>query len=136
MQVSTIQKTTAQLASSVASVVLAVSIGGCFSLRAYEAEALGSAKPARVIGDYHVRAGALVNVFLRSVDDQPLQVWQNSADMDAGQHRLLVDCEVTATGKLSRHVLNVSLEHGMRYRLSAEASDQQGCSEVNLEEID
>ena len=136
MHVSTFQKTTARVASVVLIVVLAVSIGGCFSLHAYEAKALGSAKPTRVSGDYRVRAGAAVNVFLRSVDDQPLQVWQNSADMDAGQHRLLVDCEVTATGKLSRHVLNVSLEHGVRYRLSAEASDSQGCTEVNLEEID
>jgi hypothetical protein len=115
---------------------LAVSLGGCLSLRAYEPQTLGTASPARVIGDYRLRAGAVVNVFLRSVDDQPLHFWQNSADMDAGTHRLLVDCEVTATGKLSRHELNVSLENGLRYRLSAEASDQQGCTQVNLEELD
>lgn len=116
--------------------VLAVSLCGCLSLRAYQPQALGTSQPARVLGDYRLRAGALVNVFLRSVDDQPLHFWQSSADMDAGTHRLLVDCEVTATGKLSRHELNVSLENGVRYRLSAEATDQQGCTQVNLQELD
>lgn len=123
------------LSSATLGLVLAA-LSGCMNLRAYDRAALGSAQPARVIGDLRVRAGALVNVFLRSVDDQPLQFWQHSADMDGGAHRLLVDCEVTATGKLSRHVLEVSLENGVRYRLRAEASDNQGCTQVNLEELD
>ncbi len=136
MHASKVGHVAVRLVSAVLMGALAVPIGGCFSLRAYETGALGSAPPARVVGDYRLRAGALVNVFLRSVDDQPLQFWQYSADMDAGAHRLLVDCEVTATGKLSRHVLNVLLENGVRYRLSAEASDQQGCTRVSLEELD
>jgi hypothetical protein len=109
---------------------------GCATLRAYDPQQLGNAQPAHVSGDYHLRAGAVVNVFLRSVDEQPLQIWQHAADLDAGAHRLLVDCAVTTTDKLSRHELNVSLEAGVHYRLSAEASDQQGCTRVILEEVD
>lgn len=116
--------------------MLALSGSACFSLHAYDPQALGTAQPAQVLGDYRLRAGAVVNVFLRSVDGQPLNFWQHSADIDAGTHRLLVDCEVTATQKLSRHELNVSLEVGLRYRLRAEANDQQGCTQVNLEELD
>jgi hypothetical protein len=115
--------------------VLTLSCAGCATLRAYDPQQLGSAQPAHVSGDYHLRAGALVNVFLRSVDDKPLHVWQHAADLDAGSHRLLVDCQVTATDKLSRHELNVSLESGVRYRLSAESTDQQGCTLVKLDEI-
>lgn len=110
-------------------------LSACATLQAYDPQALGKSRPAQVSGDYHLRAGAAVNVFLRSVDDQALQFWQHAADLDAGPHRLLVDCAVTATGKLSRHELNVSLEAGVRYRLSAEANDQQGCTLVKLEEL-
>jgi hypothetical protein len=115
---------------------LAMLSGGCFTLAANQAEESGKSAPAHVIGDYHLRAGAAVNVFLRSVDDQPLHFWQHAADIGAGSHRLLVDCSVVATDKLSRHELNVSLEAGVRYRLSAEANDQQGCTRVMLEELD
>lgn len=116
--------------------MLALSVSACFSMHAYDAQALGKDQPAQVVGDYRLRAGALVNVFLRSVDDRPLHFWQHAAEMDAGAHRLLVDCTVVATQKMSRHELNVSVESGMRYRLNAEASDQQGCTRINLEEID
>jgi hypothetical protein len=117
--------------------VLALASSACVTLRAEQPDAkAGNAAPAHVIGDYHVRAGALVNVFLRSVDDQHLHFWQHAADIDAGLHRLLVDCSVVATQKLSRHELNVSLEAGVRYRLTAEANDQQGCTRVTLEELE
>ncbi|MGC3983037.1 MAG: hypothetical protein QM808_17425 [Steroidobacteraceae bacterium] len=114
----------------------ATSVSACFSLKSYEPQTLEDGRPAVINGDYHLRAGAVVNVFLRSVDDQPLHFWQHAANVDAGQHRLLVDCEVTATDKISRHELNVSVESGVRYRLSAEANDQQGCTQVNLDELE
>lgn len=111
---------------------MALLTSACFTLNTYQ----GKAQSAHVSGDYHVRAGAVVNVFLRSIDDQPLHFWQHAVDAEAGSHRLLVDCSVTATDKLSRHELNVSLEAGVHYRLVAEANDQQGCTRVSLEEID
>src|ERR1700741_4176652 len=115
---------------------LALSSSACFTLDAGRSDASDKSAAAHVIGDYHLRAGAAVNVFLRSVDDQPLHFWQHAADIEAGSHRLLVDCAVVATDKLSRHELNVSLESGVRYRLSAEANDQQGCTRVMLEELE
>lgn len=115
--------------------VLALSTSACFTLHAYRPESPDAPRPAQIIGDYHLRAGAVINVFLRSVDGQPLHAWQHAADIDAGPHRLLVDCAVVATEKLSRHELNVSVEAGVRYRLSAEANDQQGCTRVILEEL-
>ncbi len=115
---------------------LALASSACFSLRVSDAQTTSSVLPAKVVGDYHLRAGAPVNVFLRSVDDQPLHFWQHAAEVGAGVHRLLVDCTVTATQKLSRHALNVTLESGVRYRLSADANDQQGCTRVSLEELE
>jgi hypothetical protein len=112
---------------------LATSSSACFTLSTASSD---KSAPAHVAGDYHVRAGAPVNVFLRSVDDQPLHFWQHAADVEAGLHRLLVDCSVVATQKLSRHELNVALDAGVRYRLSAEANDQQGCTRVTLEELE
>jgi len=112
---------------------MALSTSACFTLSAIGSD---NAVPAHVTGDYHVRAGAPVNVFLRSVDDQPLHFWQHAADIGAGPHRLLVDCSVVATQKLSRHELNVSLESGVRYRLNAEANDQQGCTRITLDELE
>jgi len=115
---------------------LALSSSACFTLSADQADVSDKSPRAHVSGDYHLRAGAAVNVFLRSVDDQPLHFWQHAADIGAGSHRLLVDCSVVAAQKLSRHELNVSLEAGVHYRLSAEANNQQGCTRVMLEELE
>jgi hypothetical protein len=118
-------------------VVTALVNSGCFTtMRAEQSGPADTSVPAHIIGDYHLRAGAAVNIFLRSVDDQPLHFWQHAADIGAGTHRLLVDCSVVATDKLSRHELNVSLESGVNYRLNAEANDQQGCTRVSLEELE
>jgi hypothetical protein len=116
---------------------LLLCLGACTSLRVTEPagqDQVSRAQLATVSSDYRIRAGAPVNVYLRSVDGQALKFWQHAADIEAGLHRLLVDCSVAATQKLSRHELNVTLEAGVRYRLQAEASDQQGCTRVSLEE--
>jgi hypothetical protein len=114
--------------------IMLTSLNGCASLRVTGAEGLSAQQLAHVSSDYRVRAGAPVSVYLRSVDGQSLQFWQHAADIEAGPHRLLVDCSVRASNKLSRHELNVSLEAGVYYSLRAEASDQQGCTRVILEE--
>lgn len=112
---------------------LVVGLGGCFSLRAYDHAELGE-MPAHIKGDYRVSAGTPVQVLLRSVDDRPLEFWQHAADVLPGQHRLLVDCNVTEGQHLSRHELNVDVEAGVTYRLKADATSQSGCSNVYLEE--
>lgn len=91
---------------------------------------------ARVSGDYRIRAGAPVSVYLRSVDEHLLKFWQSAADVEGGAHRLLVDCMVSASNRLSRHELNVTLNAAGHYRLRAEATPQQGCTQVTLEAID
>lgn len=105
----------------------------CGSLRAYDRAELGD-MPAHIKGDYRVSAGTPVKVLLRSVDDKPLEFWQNSADVLAGEHRLLIDCNVTEGQHLSRHELNVSLNSGVTYRLKANATPQAGCTDVYMEE--
>lgn len=115
---------------------LALTGSACATLKVESTESSAASQPAHVSGDYRLRAGAAVNVFLRSVDGQALHFWQHAADIEAGQHRLLVDCSVVATDKLSRHELNVLLEAGVRYRLDAEANDQQGCTRVILQELE
>lgn len=109
---------------------------GCFNMFSVRVakDAQDREPLAHVSGDYHVRAGAEVNVFLRSVDDVPLKFWQHAADIDAGEHRLLVDCTVVSTQKLSRHELVVTLEPGAKYQLVAEATPHQGCTQVSLQE--
>jgi hypothetical protein len=110
-----------------------VLLTGCINLKVVTDDA--DAEPlAHVNGDYHLRAGAAVNVYLRSVDDAPLHFWQHGADIQAGEHRLLVDCSVVSTDKLSRHELKVTLEPGEKYRLTAKATPREGCTQVYLEE--
>jgi hypothetical protein len=113
--------------------LMALPLSGCFSLKIAN-DPQDNEPLAHVKGDYHLRAGAEVNVFLRSVDDQPLHFWQHGADIQAGEHRLLVDCSVVATDKLSRHELIVTLEPGARYQLAAAATPREGCTQVNLQE--
>jgi len=113
--------------------VAVLSMNGCFSLRAYD-EAERGAMTAHIKGDYRVSAGTPVKVLLRSVDDKPLEFWQHAAEVLPGKHRLLVDCYVTEGDHLSRHELNVDVDAGLTYRLKADATPQNGCTNVYMEE--
>lgn len=87
---------------------------------------------ARIMGDYRVTAGLPVTVTLRSVDGKALKFWQYAADVSSGKHRLLVDCHVVASDKLSRHEMNVDVHAGERYRLVATASPREGCTDIKF----
>jgi len=113
--------------------VMSLSLSACGSLRAYDQAQLGS-MPAHIHGDYRVSAGVPVKVLLRSVDDKPLRFWQSAAEVLDGEHRLLIDCEVTQGQHLSRHELKVSVAAGVTYRLRADATPQSGCTNVYMEE--
>lgn len=110
-------------------------LSGCVALHT-EGVTSASDHLARVSGDYRIRAGAPVSVYLRSVDEHLLKFWQSAVDVEGGSHRLLVDCMVSASNQLSRHELNVTLNAGGHYKLRAEATPQQGCTQVTLEAID
>ena len=113
--------------------VAVLSLNGCFSLRTYDKAELNEA-PAHIKGDYRVSAGTPVKLFLRSVDDKPLEFWQHAADVLPGKHRLLIDCDVSEGNHLSRHELNVDVDAGLSYRLKADATPQSGCTNVYMEE--
>lgn len=115
-------------------ILLLSGLTACTSMRLAGTDALAAAQLAHVNSDYRIRAGAPVSVYLRSVDGQALHFWQHAADVEAGAHRLLVDCAVPASQKLSRHELNVTLEAGVHYNLRADANPQQGCTRITLEE--
>jgi len=87
---------------------------------------------AHIRGDYRVTAGLPVTLTLRSVDGKALKFWQSGADVSSGQHRLLVDCRVAETEKVSRYELNITVHAGERYGFTAEATPRQGCTEVKF----
>ena len=108
-------------------------LSGCVAVHAGGMSSKATDTLARVSGDYRVSAGAPVSVYLRSIDGRSLQFWQHAADVEAGSHRLLVDCAVAATKKLTRYELNVTLNAGVKYSLRAEATPQHGCTQVSIE---
>ena len=108
---------------------------GCATMYTADTRESPSTRWAEVSGDYRVRAGSPINVYLRSVDGQVLTFWQHAAYVDAGSHQLLVDCSVSTTQKWSRHELKVSLRAGVRYSLRAEGNPHQGCTQVVLDEV-
>lgn len=118
---------------SAGAVTIAWLLAGCGSLRAYDHLQAGE-QSARIKGDYRVSAGTPVKVLLRSVDDQPLEFWQSAADVAPGEHRLLIDCQVSDGNHLSRHELKVDVDSGITYRLYADATPQNGCTQVYMRE--
>ncbi len=113
-------------------VIATLLCSGCATVNLAESGETQPDAVAHISGDYRVTAGLPVTVTLRSVDGTALKFWQNAADVGSGKHRLLVDCRVPASEKLSRHELNVTVHAGERYYLAAEASPHQGCIEVKF----
>jgi len=110
---------------------------GCMTQQAYQGGKLPSDEVARISGDLRFTAGAPLSVLLRQVDDRVLSVSENSVDVLPGEHRLLVDCRIQETNTTTRHVLQVDVQAGQRYRLVADPGPaRNGCSEVRLESVD
>ena len=120
-----------------ACMVALLSAGGCSTMQAYEGESRGRDELAHIAGDWRVRAGAPLSVNLRRVDENDIGLRYSAADVLPGKHRLLVDCTVSATHRISRHELNVELDAGARYRLIADtAPGNRECDTVRLERYD
>jgi len=105
---------------------------GCATVNLSEEGETAKDALARVSGDYRVTAGLPVTITLRSVDGMALKFWQSAADVQAGNHRLLVDCRVAATEHVARYELNVTVHAGERYGFASEASPHAGCTEVKF----
>jgi len=106
--------------------------GACATVNLSEDGETAKDALARISGDYRVTAGLPVTITLRSVDGMALKFWQSAADVQAGNHRLLVDCRVAATEHVARYELNVTVHAGERYGFASEASPHAGCTEVKF----
>lgn len=107
---------------------------GCSTMRAYDGESRSQDELVRISGDWRVRAGAPISIILRQVDDFDVGVRYNAVDVLPGKHRVLADCQVAATKRISRHELNVEVYAGERYRLAADIGPgNRECAAVKLE---
>jgi hypothetical protein len=110
---------------------------GCSTMQAYDGERRTRDELAHIIGDWRVRAGAPLSLILRRVDENDVGLRYSAAAVLPGTHRLLVDCTVAATGRVSRHELKVELYAGQRYRLRAETGPgNRECGDVRVEQVD
>ena len=111
--------------------LLAATLAGCGSLRAYEGERLAAGEGAVVHADPAISAGLPVEVILRKVDDFEVPVSKASVELRPGRHRFVVDCRVREAGVVTRFVLEEEVVAGGSYRLVADASSR-GCQSVEL----
>ncbi|MBM5812042.1 MAG: hypothetical protein FJ191_08780 [Gammaproteobacteria bacterium] len=88
---------------------------------------------ALVRSDPVFSAGLPVQVRLRQVDGRKVSWHAAAAELQAGRHRLLVDCRIAATGTDRRFALEVELAPGLEYRLVARTSARD-CDGVELVE--
>jgi hypothetical protein len=106
---------------------------GCRTAQSYAGARLTLDQVAIITGDTPLN-GAPLAVLLRKVDRRELSFSERSAEVLPGKHTLLVDCRIRETSSTSRHTLEVELEAGGRYRLTAEAAKGlRSCVEVRIE---
>jgi hypothetical protein len=111
-------------------------LSGCGTMQAYDGEKRTRDELAHIVGDWRVRAGGPLSLILRRVDENDVGLRYSGADVLPGTHRLLVDCTVSETGRVSRHELNVELFEGVKYRLRADTGPgNRECSDVRLERV-
>ena len=108
---------------------------GCATFQAYDGPQRPASELAIVSGSSKIRATTPLALIIRSVDDRTVDVRFNSVALTPGQHRLIVDCQLgTEAGTASRHVLDVDVGEGDRYRLSAQMRPgNRSCESVALE---
>jgi hypothetical protein len=112
-------------------------LAACFAVQGYDGAKRESDELARISGDPSVSAGAPLSLILRKVDDVVLNVAQTSVDVLPGTHTLLIDCRIGETRSVSRHSLEVQVDAGERYHLTAETeAGLKGCAGVSLRASD
>jgi hypothetical protein len=124
----------------VTALLVGLTLCGCGTMRAYDGESRTDEELAHIAGDWRVRSGAPLSLILRRVDESDLGLRYSGVEVLPGQHRLLVDCTVSATAgmtdRVTRHELNVELYAGTHYRLAADTGPgNRECSNVRLEEV-
>jgi hypothetical protein len=116
---------------------LLVCVAGCMTVQGYEGERRGADEVARISGDYRVTAGAPVTAILRQVDGRKLGAGEHAVEVLPGVHRLLVDCRIAETERVSRHFIDADVYAGRRYRLVGETSPGlRECTAVHVQALD
>jgi hypothetical protein len=111
-------------------------VGGCMSAQLYEGPKRDHDEVARISGDPVVTAGSPITVILRQVDGQDIGITQSTVEVLEGEHELLVDCRIAETKSVSRHVLQVEVFGGRKYRLRADTGPAlRECTGVRLESV-
>jgi hypothetical protein len=110
-------------------------LAGCATYQAYDGPRRGADELAIVSGSSKFSANAPLALIIRSVDERTVDVRYNSVALTPGQHRLIVDCQLAEQpGAASRHVLDVDVGPGDRYRLSAAMEPgNRSCASVAIE---
>jgi hypothetical protein len=106
----------------------------CSTYQAYDGEKRPRNEVAVIVGDYRIRAGAPISLYLRQVDGIDVPLTDHGADVLAGRHTLLVDCVLAETHAISRHSVEVDVLAGYRYRLVAQTEPgMHACTDVKAE---
>ena len=110
-------------------------LAGCATYQAYDGPRRSAGEVAVISGSAKVRTQLPVALVIRAVDGREVGLQYSSVAVSAGTHELLVDCQVSGDiATASRHSLNVEVDGGSRYRLTARMSPgNRSCAEVTLE---
>jgi hypothetical protein len=109
-------------------------VAACSTYQTYEGAKRPRNEVAVIVGDYRIRAGAPISLYLRQVDGVDVPVTDHGAEVLAGQHKLLVDCIIAETHAISRHEIDADVLAGYRYKLVAETEPgMHACSDVKVE---
>ena len=116
---------------------LAVACSGCATAQLYDGPRRSADEVARITGDLRINAGSPLTIILREVDNTPLNLGQNAVEVLPGKHRLLVDCRIAETEKVSRHSIEAEVSAGRHYKFAAETGPGlRECTQVTLQTVD
>ena len=113
----------------------ALLLAACATYHAYDGGQRPTKELAIVSGSSKFSATSPLALVIRAVDERTVDVRYNSVALTPGRHQLIVDCQLGGeAGTASRHILDVDVGAGDRYRLSAEMRPgNRSCASVALE---
>ena len=115
--------------------LLCLALAGCATQRAYQGPARPAAELAVIEGAPRVNAGLPLAPVIRKVDDAVVGLGYSKVSVVPGQHRVLVDCVMSATHRTTRYELVFEAYAGRRYVLVADSADgNRYCGAVRVDE--
>jgi hypothetical protein len=109
-------------------------LAGCGTFQAYEGPKRADSELAIVSGSSKFSANTPLALIIRSVDERTVDVRYSSVALTPGKHQLIVDCHLgEEAAAASRHILDVDVGAGDRYRLDAVMRPgNRSCERVEL----